>query len=705
MQNQQMQMAMNANGGPVNGTPVMANMNIPGQQQQQQQQMDPREQLNTYIYDYFLRNNHNRLARAMVECDMKMSTQPAQKTSPGNKPNGIDSMDDDSISGLPNPLLPKNQMADNSFLLDWWVQFWDIYQATKVRSGQPSKGAQYIQHTRHITQMQNEQRNQRMMMSNPMNAQYQNAGVMMRGNMPNGVAQNDLKRAALQNNRPNGNPMANMGQMNKPNMMGAQMQRDGSQMDMNGQRAPSPNSNENAPSPNKRPRVEGAMNSNMPNAQFNEFGQQANNAQQKNIEVYAQSLAQAHRVALNNTASPQAMTQGSPMNQGLDGQEIMFAAAPGQPRPGMPPQQPGGTPQQGSHALQDYQMQLMLLEQQNKKRLLMARQEQDNMSGPHQQGQGQFPPAMSPSGTRPGPSPNPADMKGRTPKLGQQGLPGSPMPEGVMQQQRGSPAPNMNFPDPNNLPPGMPPQFYPQMPNNPMMRPPSSHPGANFNGQPQMSQQQLDAMRSGQMNGQWRGGPPQPGMPQQMMQGGPMAGGPQQRGPGQMPPPPAPANEQRPEASPAMSNQAPPTPNQANKAAPKKKGTKDNKKPAPKKGPNAGTTPAASAGEEAPTPTPSTPITPMHAKSFNPNGQPQQAPQPPQAQPPPQQQQTMGNDAPFGDLADSNSFDLGLNFGDGDQALENFDFDSFLHTGDESGGLSAFGFEDFTNGVEAGDGI
>lgn len=32
---------------------------------------------------------------------------------------------------------------------------------------------------------------------------------------------------------------------------------------------------------------------------------------------------------------------------------------------------------QGNHALQDYQMQLMLLEQQNKKRLLMARQEQD----------------------------------------------------------------------------------------------------------------------------------------------------------------------------------------------------------------------------------------------------------------------------------------------------------------------------------------
>lgn len=148
MQNQQMHMAMNANanGGPVNGTPVMATMGMPGPPQRPP--MDPREQLNTYIYDYFLRNNHNRLARAMVDCDMKMSTTPPQKTSPGSKPNGIDPMDEDSTTGLPNPLLPKNQMADNSFLLDWWVQFWDIYQATKDRSGLPSKGAQYIHHTR-----------------------------------------------------------------------------------------------------------------------------------------------------------------------------------------------------------------------------------------------------------------------------------------------------------------------------------------------------------------------------------------------------------------------------------------------------------------------------------------------------------------------------------------------------------------------------
>jgi hypothetical protein len=247
----------------------------------------------------------------------------------------------------------------------------------------------------------------------------------------------------------------------------------------------------------------------------------------------------------------------------------------------MPPNAPGQG--QGNHALQDYQMQLMLLEQQNKKRLLMARQEQDSMSaGPHnQQGGGPgFPPAMSPQGSRAGPSPNPTDqMKRGTPKLNQQGLPGSPMPDAAMQQQRGSPAPGMSF-DPSQMPPGMPPQYpgFGQMPQNPMMRPPSSHPG-NFNGA-QMTQQQLELMRQGGMqNGAWRGPGPQgmmgPGQPQQM--GGPM-NQPQQRG--QMPPPPAPPAGEQPrtqEPSPSQPAQAPPTPSQANKPKPSKKGTKDNK--------------------------------------------------------------------------------------------------------------------------------
>jgi hypothetical protein len=322
----------------------------------------------------------------------------------------------------------------------------------------------------------------------------------------------------------------------------------------------------------------------MPGNQFNEYMPQGPGAQQKNIEVYAQSLAHQHRVAMSNNPSPQALNsgvQGSPMAQsGLDGQENMFAG--NGPRPPNMPPNGAGAPQQGNHALQDYQMQLMLLEQQNKKRLLMARQEQDNQSGPHQQGvigAPGFGAAMSPQGSRAGgPSPNPADqMKRGTPKLGQQPLPNSPMPDGLMQQQRNSPAPNgagINF-DPTLVPPGMPPQFYPQMPQNGMrMQPPSSHP--QFNGQQQMTPQQIEAMRNGGMQNGWRG-PPQPGMmPGGPQMGGPMGQPPQQRQ--QMPPPPAPTNEQpRPEPSPSLSNQAPPTPNQGNKAGSKKKPTKDNK--------------------------------------------------------------------------------------------------------------------------------
>jgi hypothetical protein len=52
--------------------------------------------------------------------------------------------------------------------------------------------------------------------------------------------------------------MANMNQMKNP-MMAAQMQRDGSGMNLNGQQPQSPGSNDNAPSPNKRQRVEGSF--------------------------------------------------------------------------------------------------------------------------------------------------------------------------------------------------------------------------------------------------------------------------------------------------------------------------------------------------------------------------------------------------------------------------------------------------------------
>jgi hypothetical protein len=137
----------------------------------------------------------------------------------------------------------------------------------------------------------------------------------------------------------------------------------------------------------------------------------------------------------NGMMNPGVMTsQGSPMLQAdpdngqLMGQLPMNDFYPANIRnPGN--MQPGQNATGGNHALQDYQMQLMLLEQQNKKRLMMARQEQDIISrgdGQMPIGPGMQPPGMSP-GSRTGTSPNPTEQMKRG--AGQMaGMPGSPAP-------------------------------------------------------------------------------------------------------------------------------------------------------------------------------------------------------------------------------------------------------------------------------------
>jgi hypothetical protein len=147
MQNNQMApnfAAMNANaGGPVDGTPMMGNMQRPRGEAE-----DPRSLINTYIYDYFLRNQHHELAELMLKSEMKMNIQLQGKQSPGSRNvNGVDGMNgmemDDKFN-LPHPKLPSQQAVDNSFLLDWWNQFWDIFGAARKRSMNP-KAMSYIQ--------------------------------------------------------------------------------------------------------------------------------------------------------------------------------------------------------------------------------------------------------------------------------------------------------------------------------------------------------------------------------------------------------------------------------------------------------------------------------------------------------------------------------------------------------------------------------
>lgn len=321
----------------------------------------------------------------------------------------------------------------------------------------------------------------------------------------------------------------------------------------------------------------------IPPQQFNAMQMQPTPDQNKAAQVYSQSLQQQMKTAMNNASNlnkgmpgnPVGLPQGSPPSMAaMDGSNEFYAAN-GQMRAMPPGGAQNAAANNGNHALQDYQMQLMLLEQQNKKRLLMARQEQDSMAhpagatGPNGQ---PFAPNMSPQGSRAGgPSPNPNEMPRGTPKMGKGGV---PSPNGDM-QARGSPTPGF---DPNQQ---MPPNIRNQMmmaQNGVMRPPPSSHPGFN-NGQP-MSQPQMEMFARQQAgmlpNGTWPGGPPQmiPGQQQQPQQPPPNMT-PQQRN-AAMPPPPAPQGDAgRTQPSSPQQPAAPPTPSQSNKAIPK--GKKDAK--------------------------------------------------------------------------------------------------------------------------------
>lgn len=453
-----------------------------------------------------------------------------------------------------------------------------------------------------------------------------------------------------------------------------QAQRDASDMEGNRARPSSPGSAENAPSPSKRIRLDPSAPFNpnqgqmMPNGRpagqgmqgqqvgpdplgssqqqmiqmLHQFGRDPNQlspeqyttlqmqapaVQQKTIQTYAQNLQQhqQQQMPIPKSGMPNANPngppgQGSPMvQQGPDGPTAINnyynageVGGPGAIRPAGGPNV-GQAAAGSNHALQDYQMQLMLLEQQNKKRLMMARQEQDGGNGaggmqmPREGGPGGpggpgappgtaapfGPPAgTSPQGSRTGASPNPADMK-RGPHQMNPANMGSPMADGA--QSRGSP--NSMFMG-NQMDPNQAPQFNmngmaaggmagaPQMNG---LRPPSSHPGQpGFAGpiNPQQAQQMMAARQgmAGQpgQQMQWpQGGPGGPNGNQMVPQGQTpqqIQGTPQQRN--AMPPPAQPAAgavNARNTSSPQVANAAPPTPSQQNKAAPKKKDTKSAK--------------------------------------------------------------------------------------------------------------------------------
>ncbi|KAF4629675.1 hypothetical protein G7Y89_g8470 [Cudoniella acicularis] len=777
---------MNAMGGPVGGgMPMMNNGPAGGARQPMPVNDNQRSQLNTYIYEYFLRNGMYDCARSLLNSDQPMNV---LKESPGrrrddNGSNGTDEGGDgdskDDIDSkrpddLPLPNLPK-ECPESCFLYEWWCLFWDMFNAQRGK-GEGRAVMQYVNHTQ-AQSRERQQAHQQMLrgLRNDMMPGYQQ---MMMRNQPNGmnINQNELRQKAIQNNR-NATPgqlqMQALAQQ-KQN----QMQRDPSDGN-NQQRPQSPGSAENAPSPSKRPRLDGTpfnpqqmpngrgqpqgmpqqvgdsgpsnaiqaahmqlTNGIEPNSltaqQFQNMPGGANANTARNLAGYQAALTQQQAgqmpvKPMQNPGGPQ--NQGSPMmSQGPDGGSIANYYNPGDIGPnGMrgPGNQANGT---GNHALQDYQMQLMLLEQQNKKRLMMARQEQDSMAMPRPDGSapaamgpnGQPFQGTSPQGARSVNSPNPTEqMKRGTPHI-PPGMP-SPLPE---QQNRGSPS-GMNFNLPGNpMDPNLNPKFYQMngmdpnmvgggMPNG--MRPPSSHPAGAFNNP--MAQQQMmarqhqqaqQAQAQQQAGGQnWQAGPngqmaqqPNQGASQQNM------GTPRQ---GAMPPPSAPAagaatNGRTQPSSPQQGTAAPPTPQQTNKAAPKKKTEpKDAKaKRAAKKGTtanlNAGATPSAEAPADGPTPQPQTPITPVHKQSFNGQNGAVQPVTNGQAAAPPANPNVATSQQPDASLqVNFNGMNENYDYqplgaftdpGTGNMdVLQDFDFDSFLHQ--DGDGVDNFNFDSF----------
>jgi hypothetical protein len=190
---QPQQMNMGGMGGPVGGQqqqqPQQQNASTPTSAVNANDPADTVKRLNTYIYDYFLRNQHYDIARAMHQSStMEIFTQPKQSPNQRqNQPNGNDDNDADRPKDLPDPAF---QNTEGPFLQDWWFQFWDIYHSRRNQGSKQSTLG-------YITAQRNGQKQRANLMGGMDPAAMQNMRNMSM--MSNGIMQNDLKKAAMQN--------------------------------------------------------------------------------------------------------------------------------------------------------------------------------------------------------------------------------------------------------------------------------------------------------------------------------------------------------------------------------------------------------------------------------------------------------------------------------------------------------------------------
>ena len=115
--------------------------------------IDFKTRLNTYIYDYLIKNEQYDVARALNKSNLNVIT---SKTAP-RRPNGPDDNGEDTKedvdtkkpADLPYAANVPQSTNENSFLLDWFQLFWEMWLAPQNGKGKLAPtAAQYIEHTK-----------------------------------------------------------------------------------------------------------------------------------------------------------------------------------------------------------------------------------------------------------------------------------------------------------------------------------------------------------------------------------------------------------------------------------------------------------------------------------------------------------------------------------------------------------------------------
>jgi hypothetical protein len=133
--------AVMAAGGPVGGGMIMMNNGSPATQVNVGNSPEQvKAQLNTYIYEYFLKLGHYDIARSLLrEEKFELRTKPPVKQSPGRRKDAeVNGVDGDSIT------------PGVGFLFEWFSIFSDLFTAhrsSKMQGGQGGNmgtAAQYL---------------------------------------------------------------------------------------------------------------------------------------------------------------------------------------------------------------------------------------------------------------------------------------------------------------------------------------------------------------------------------------------------------------------------------------------------------------------------------------------------------------------------------------------------------------------------------